>query len=188
MQYHEVKINIEFETKENCAASGTVSDLTNASLWVDYIFLDTDERRRFAQLSHEYLIEQLQFTGEEQVSAGNNRVKLNFNHPCKELVWVIRSDAKTGASNWFNYTDDSTDPTAGENLTTEAKLQLNGQNGRSEERQCSSLVTRQIAELQHTLLRETLPLELITTICLWKHTQRTVVIPLPNGKNVMGIG
>lgn len=102
--------------------------MTNASLWVDYIFLDTDERRRFAQLSHEYLIEQLQFTGEEAVSATNNRVKLNFNHPCKELVWVIKSDAKVGASNWYNFTSDASDPTAAAatNLTTEAKLQLNG--------------------------------------------------------------
>jgi hypothetical protein len=64
----------------------------SASLWVDYIFLDTDERRRFAQLSHEYLIEQLQFTGEETVTASSsNKVKLNFNHPVKELVWVTQA-------------------------------------------------------------------------------------------------
>ena len=58
LQYHEVKINIEFGT-----VTGDV--FTNATLWADYIFLDTDERRRFAQLSHEYLIEQVQFTGDE---------------------------------------------------------------------------------------------------------------------------
>jgi len=78
LQYHEVKINIEFEN---------VTDVTmsNASLYVDYIYLDTDERRRFAQVSHEYLIEQLQFTGDESPSS---KIKLNFNHPVKELVWV----------------------------------------------------------------------------------------------------
>jgi hypothetical protein len=65
----------------------------DAQLWVDYIFLDTDERRRFAQLSHEYLIEQLQFTGQENISksSGNNRYKLNFNHPCKELYGLLKT-------------------------------------------------------------------------------------------------
>jgi hypothetical protein len=82
LQYHEVKVNIEF------------SDLTitSASLYADYIFLDTDERRRFAQLSHEYLIEQVQFTGEEQIGTGK-AVKMSFNHPVKELIWrVSKSD------------------------------------------------------------------------------------------------
>jgi hypothetical protein len=80
LQYHEVKINIEF---------GTIPSDHNVTLWADYIFLDTDERRRFAQLSHEYLIEQVQFTGAEQVTAGTTSVtaKLSFNHPVKELIW-----------------------------------------------------------------------------------------------------
>jgi hypothetical protein len=113
LQYHEVKINIQFETGANC--SGSTAALTNfptATLWVDYIFLDTDERRRFAQLSHEYLIEQLQFTGSEMVPAatttGNLKAKLTFNHPCKELVWFIKkngSDQYINNNNWFNYTN-----------------------------------------------------------------------------------
>jgi hypothetical protein len=119
LQYHEVKVKLDFETKVNCLCSATggpadtsgskvsgVSDLKNVSLWVDYIFLDTDERRRFAQLSHEYLIEQLQFTGTETLSSGSNRVKLNFNHPCKELVWVAKiKDKAANVSRWYDYTD-----------------------------------------------------------------------------------
>ena len=66
--------------------------LVAASLYVDYIFLDTDERRRMAQNPHEYLIEQLQFTGDESVGSSSNKVKLNFNHPCKELIWVVQPD------------------------------------------------------------------------------------------------
>ena len=56
-------------------------------LLVDYIYLDTDERRRFAQVSHEYLIEQVQFLGAESLDAGvsNATVNLNFNHPVKYL-------------------------------------------------------------------------------------------------------
>jgi hypothetical protein len=129
LQYHEVKINLNFESMDNCKSdSGTPGGSFGASLWVDYIFLDTDERRRFAQLSHEYLIEQLQFTGEEAVSA-NVKSKLNFNHPCKELIWFI-SD-KTNKSDWMNYTTATSDDmkesaSDSRNKTANAKLVLNG--------------------------------------------------------------
>tara|TARA_B110000046_G_scaffold184863_1_gene224591 strand:+ start:4288 stop:6117 length:1830 start_codon:yes stop_codon:yes gene_type:complete len=73
-------------------AASYQKSLVAASLYVDYIFLDTDERRRMAQNPHEYLIEQLQFTGDESVGSSSNKVKLNFNHPCKELVWVVQPD------------------------------------------------------------------------------------------------
>jgi len=119
LQYHEVKVKIDFETKAKCFCSDTggvpnaarlllefPSDIKNVALWVDYIFLDTDERRRFAQLSHEYLIEQLQFTGTETLSKGSNRIKLNFNHPCKELIWVAKmSNVTAKVSRWYDYTD-----------------------------------------------------------------------------------
>jgi hypothetical protein len=112
LQYHEVKVNILFEDMDKCRGSGTtLSSLGPASLWVDYIFLDTDERRRFAQLSHEYLIEQLQFTGTETVvpEGGQIKPKLSFNHPCKELVWFCASDFSASTvptinNNWVNFT------------------------------------------------------------------------------------
>jgi len=75
--------------------------LVAASLYVDYIFLDTDERRRMAQNPHEYLIEQLQFTGDESIGSSSNKVKLNFNHPCKELVWVVQPDANVSYCDSF---------------------------------------------------------------------------------------
>ena len=114
LQYHEVKIKIEFESATNCLyAPGSTTatnlgdyKLDNPNLWVDYIYLDTDERRKFAQLSHEYLIEQLQFTGQETLGTTGARVKLNFNHPCKELIWVAKPT--TLASKWYNYTSDGT--------------------------------------------------------------------------------
>jgi hypothetical protein len=106
LQYHEVKLNIEFsKSKSGGSCTGAMCELTpdsgdwsTASLWVDYIYLDTDERRRFAQVSHEYLIEQLQFTGTESLTSGSSSsVRLNFNHPVKELIWratgmVARTD------------------------------------------------------------------------------------------------
>jgi hypothetical protein len=111
LQYHEVKINILFETRENCKGNATdIAELSSTTLWVDYIFLDTDERRRFAQLSHEYLIEQLQFTGTESINDNSTSIKpkLSFNHPCKELVWFCASNhhastRQTINNNWVNY-------------------------------------------------------------------------------------
>ena len=116
LQYHEVKINLEFREARGCywdANNVATPSLKTASLYVDYIYLDTDERRRFAQVSHEYLIEQLQFTGDESVNSTSNKVKLNFNHPVKELVWVVQPDSHVDASStqnvaglqWFNYSD-----------------------------------------------------------------------------------
>ena len=117
LQYHEVKINIEFEELKNLFIARTSSTtdggtsvavqgaLQNTSLWVDYIFLDTDERRRFAQLSHEYLIEQLQYPGEETITTTSNKIRLNFNHPVKELVWVAQKEVSVENMQHFNYTD-----------------------------------------------------------------------------------
>jgi hypothetical protein len=110
LQYHEVKIKIEFETLNNCVykpgfnTNSTTENISliSPNLWVDYIFLDTDERRKFAQLSHEYLIEQLQFTGQETLNSTGSRIKLNFNHPCKELIWVAKINSPNAY--WYNYT------------------------------------------------------------------------------------
>ena len=126
LQYHEVRINVEFEQWINCCyyEVGTVAlqtsfqSLTAASLYIDYIYLDTEERRRFAQQTHEYLIEQLQFTGAEAITSSSNKIQLNFNHPVKELVWVVQRDSyvdctpnqafiqEVNGMQPFNYTDD----------------------------------------------------------------------------------
>jgi Large eukaryotic DNA virus major capsid protein/Major capsid protein N-terminus len=128
LQYHEVRINVEFEQWINCcyyelssssAAPTAIQSLTAASLYIDYIYLDTEERRRFAQQTHEYLIEQLQFTGAESITSSSNKIQLNFNHPVKELVWVVQRDsfvdcsfppptfiAEVNGCQPFNYSDD----------------------------------------------------------------------------------
>ena len=107
LQYHEIKINLDLRPIDECLwamkslgeeGCGKVTNayqqsIVAASLYVDYVFLDTDERRRMAQNPHEYLIEQVQFTGDESVGSSSNKIKLNFNHPCKELIWVVQPDA-----------------------------------------------------------------------------------------------
>jgi hypothetical protein len=144
LQYHEVKINVEFRQAAelyitaNHPVNGLCLDA--ASLYVDYVYLDTDERRRFAQVSHEYLIEQLQFTGDESISNSSNKIKLSFNHPVKELIWVVQHDsfvelpgACAEGNQWANYTTELADvneshtaPMGGRNPVNFAKLQLNG--------------------------------------------------------------
>ena len=148
LQYHEVRINVEFEQNYNCCYAdrapvtpdvlplGSITALTNlnlgngvtsisqlqlvaASIYIDYVYLDTEERRRFAQQSHEYLIDQLQFTGDETVTASSNKIQMNFNHPTKELIWVVQRDSFVDCNSpptpWiaealgqqpFNYSDD----------------------------------------------------------------------------------
>jgi hypothetical protein len=164
LQYHEVRINLEFQDIRNLCWDITPqiasnphtirdrvsnSNLVAASLYVDYIYLDTDERRKFAQVSHEYLIETLQFTGQESITSSSNKLKLNFNHPCKELVWVVQRDSFTSCDDtivnpWkgqqpFNFSDwwdrsvlesgysvTRVEGMAGKNPCITALLQLNG--------------------------------------------------------------
>ena len=105
LQYHEVKIN--FDLKAYCDAPCDSGLLCNVSVYADYVFLDTDERRRFAQSSHEYLIEQVQYSNEISVINGSchNLAELRFNHPVKELMWVISKtdcplDCNGGEAYW----------------------------------------------------------------------------------------
>lgn len=96
LQYHEVKINVLWNDPKMIAGNFTSSSLTNlpsavqASLYIDYIYLDTEERRRMAQASHEYLIEQTQYNEDKGIVGANNRIDLTFNHPVKELIWVVQ--------------------------------------------------------------------------------------------------
>lgn len=170
LQYHEVRIELEFREVKDCYwvnAEGmgnvTVPPLASSSLLIDYIYLDTDERRRMAQNSHEYLIEQLQFGGAESATSKNHKAKLNFNHPVKEIVFIAQPTANvestaSGGPQWFNFTDTVDDtygmdfgssgiPTSaltgvgqasktGKNPVVTAKLQLNGHD-RMQEREGS---------------------------------------------------
>ena len=139
LQYHEVKFNISFRAASECyitstgsAPSSGVPSISNASLYIDYVYLDTDERRQFAQVQHEYLIEQLQFTGAESYSNSAIKSKLALNHPCKELVWVLQLDSNVAANKnrWADYTDSANTIAnyyVGGDCLADAKLQLNGQ-------------------------------------------------------------
>jgi len=98
LQYHQVKIYVKFRSVEQCyiaseafKSGADCMDLDEVSLYVNYIYLDTEERRRFAQVSHEYLVEQIQHGGEEPIGQNvSGKFKLTLNHPVKALYWVTK--------------------------------------------------------------------------------------------------
>jgi hypothetical protein len=105
LQYHEVKVKLVTRNILHLVNASTGTAASGAAptvqLWADYIYLDTDERRRFAQVSHEYLIEQVQ----RETATTSASQKLNFNHPVKELIWVVQdADAATEATSTIDAT------------------------------------------------------------------------------------
>ena len=153
LQYHEVKLNVFLESALQCGfntknctdKSKAEPKITQICLFCDYVFLDTDERRRFAQVSHEYLIEQLQFNNITSVAGAEAcaNVELRFNHPCKEIVWTVQPQIEGCTSGGdkprchpFDWSRESA-PCGGRGTTQQegtgaldnclkAKLQLNG--------------------------------------------------------------
>lgn len=147
LSYHQIKYNFEFRDYLECVkAAVPVSQLVSktggqtlamrdCAIYADFVFLDTPERIRIAEMPHEYLITQTQFLGDETVPAPSDpngtrarKYALNFNHPVRELVWVYvaksnyERDAVAG-NNWFRY-DVPGDP--GAEVFDEARLVLNG--------------------------------------------------------------
>lgn len=80
--------------------------MSDCYLLIDYVYLDSEERKRFAQASHEYLIEQLQFTGSESLNGSNQKYRLNFNHPSKYLVWAPQLERHLTRTSWVSYAFD----------------------------------------------------------------------------------
>jgi hypothetical protein len=175
LQYHEVKVKMTFETLANLGRyDGTAGDqFTDAAipmvvgtgsgaviltkefdLWCDYIYLDTDERRRFAQVSHEYLIEQLQFS-ENTISTASSSIDLNFNHPVKELIWCMRNET-AGATHGrcqaitdsTNQGDTTASPVSLDTMEGNWQLKLNGHD-RFKERDSKYFTRTQVWE-HHT--------------------------------------
>ena len=110
LQYHEVKIILDTVARGTHSWYGNPASFAEAELWADYIYLDTDERRRFAQVSHEYLITQIQYQKFANSTTKSSTSTLTFNHPVKELIWTaIPGDASTHHKfSQFNYNLDDT--------------------------------------------------------------------------------
>jgi hypothetical protein len=146
LQYHEVRFNITLGAATDLVSKGAWSTLSQAAsnlpeprdmaLYIDYIYLDVDERRRFAQDSHEYLIDQLQTGIPQTITSPQGRLDLTLNHPVKELVWVFQNVQRTDCSlptgrpsDPFsgNATPEYTQPFVYDDIAERCRIQLNGQ-------------------------------------------------------------
>ena len=105
LQYHEVRLDFDLASD-----FVTYISATGFKVWGNYVYLDTEERRRFAQKGHEYLIEQVQHTGTDTLAVGatatSKQIRLSYNHPVKELVWCVSEAASTAAGLW-NFTSNA---------------------------------------------------------------------------------
>jgi hypothetical protein len=143
LQYHEVRLNFTFRQATDLvqnkttgggaftggvtAAAAALPRFKDAAVYVDYIYLDTDERRRFAQQTHEYLIDQLQYGLQQSVTSQTVRLDLTLNHPVKELVWVYQDARKLDCSQLSALGATNTQPFAYDDIANRCRLQLNGQ-------------------------------------------------------------
>jgi hypothetical protein len=111
LQYHDVRVTMKLREASELVNYSSGYDTTqvnndlmkDAYLLIDYVYLDSEERKRFAQAAHEYLIEQVQFTGDETYNASNLKYRLNFNHPSKYLVWNVLKSRFTGKNMWLSW-------------------------------------------------------------------------------------
>ena len=126
LQYHDISLQITFEEAVKIPGIDPTFD-TEITLWADYVYLDTDERRWFAQSPHNYLIEQTQ-VAREPLSVGataqNYNITLPFNHPCKFLAWVLRPS--TDSHGVFTCQDDGLQACEVYGPVAEVGMQFNG--------------------------------------------------------------
>ena len=100
LQYHEVRIDFDLASNFD-----KYLNTSTFKVWGNYVYLDTEERRRFAQKGHEYLIEQVQHTGTDTVTKdATKQVRLSYNHPVKELVWCVADAASDDAQGMYDLT------------------------------------------------------------------------------------
>jgi hypothetical protein len=149
LQYHDVRLNVTLgkatdlvcnntgvtnayglnsagtETYSTIAAAAALlPQLRDIAVYVDYIYLDVEERRRFASESHEYLIDQVQYNPRQTLTSGTARIDLTLNHPIKELVWVFQDDRRMDCSDPWNL--GSTQPFTYDDIVNRCRLQVNG--------------------------------------------------------------
>ena len=140
MQYHPIRINMKIRDLNgmlsNTSLSSSCSNLqpkpakiVDLRLWGDYIYLDTEERRRFVANTHEYLIEQVQYTPKVSIPEAVNihNVRLEFNHPLRELIWVLQRDVMETTHEWFNFGSTSAfEAGISRDILQDATLQVDG--------------------------------------------------------------
>ena len=109
LAHHTVKVNIQTRTLGEltqftagcqCKVADNYNIVDSASLLVDYVYLNTEERRKIATEEHRFLIDEVQTTGTITIPKGTkqNRYSLTFAHPVKSLYWVFQDSSNRPAS------------------------------------------------------------------------------------------
>ena len=140
LQYHQVRINITLAPLNklwyriglpNSSWQIAPASITSMELWGDFVYLDVEERRRFVNTPMEYLIEQVQYTNPFPITAAatSATIKLDFNHPCREFIWVFHRNDVLAQNEFFNWTSLSANDTGAvpTDLMVDAVIQLDGQ-------------------------------------------------------------
>jgi Major capsid protein N-terminus/Large eukaryotic DNA virus major capsid protein len=145
LQYHPIRINLTLRPLNQLFFSQNLgvlrgdacnglevkpASITDLMLWGDYVYLDVDERRRFVSNAHEYLIEQIQYTPPIPIAPGasSGSLRLEFNHPIRELFWYIQRDDMAQYHEYFNYSSLATYEIGNrQDMLQDAVLQLDGQ-------------------------------------------------------------
>lgn len=111
LQYHDIRIDFKLRNSSSLIVKESkalvTAEISNISLLVNFVFLDSVERKRFASSPHEYLIEQIQISNNEKVNIEENIYKLNFSHPCKSLYWMVQNGNFISGKNFLGYTPES---------------------------------------------------------------------------------
>lgn len=140
MQYHPVRINLKLRGLQEMFYTPNMSPtcgqtqaekirIQDIRIWGDYVYLDTEERRRFVANTHEYLIEQIQYTPRLTIPADTTlaNVRLEFNHPLRELIWFVQRDKMQSTHEWFNFSStSSTEVGKTQDMLQTATLQIDG--------------------------------------------------------------
>ena len=145
LQYHPIRIIFKLRplnemfiidspsTTDPCDITAAQASITSMNLYGDFVHLDTDERRRFVANAHDYLIEQVQYTNSLSIdpTATTVQLPLEFNHPLREMYWVVQRDAAVNAHQWFNYSNLAIDESSSsqnslQNLISTALIKVEG--------------------------------------------------------------
>ncbi len=128
LNFSDIKIILELRTIEECCytESSDISlfnmvklyniELKDVSLFTDYIYLTSEERKKFAQSSHEYVISQVQYNRFENITSLSYVCELIFNHPVKEIFWIVRKNKDliningTNECKWTDFSYDKMNP------------------------------------------------------------------------------
>lgn len=109
-----INVDIEFRSFYEVIKTNNYNNLENITIknnsnfdckiFTECIFLDQKEKKFFSLNQHTYLIEQLQFNGDDSITryTTNKTVYLNFKNPVKDLMWVISVDNTNIDNNLIN--------------------------------------------------------------------------------------